>query len=105
MRIEFRVAATAMLSGACALAAAAQPAAAPKPTPRAASASAPADGYRSAFEGYRGFQEQPVGSWREANEVVRQVGGWQAYAREGQAAESAGRPASAPASAPHSGHH
>ena len=40
--------------------------------------------YPSAFEGYRPFTEQPVGSWREANDVVARIGGWQAYAREGR---------------------
>ena len=40
--------------------------------------------YRSAFEGYRGYTEQPVTSWREANDLVGRIGGWQAYAREGQ---------------------
>lgn len=54
-------------------------------------------GYRSAFEGYRRYAEQPVGSWRQANEVVGAIGGWQAYAREAQA--PAGSPASAPAQA------
>ena len=59
-------------------------------TAHPARASAPASGpgralaLRSAFEGYRGFSEQPVGSWRQANDLVGRIGGWQAYAREGQ---------------------
>ncbi len=57
--------------------------------------------YRSAFEGYRRHGDQPLGSWREANELVGRIGGWQAYAREGQAEgqpdSSAGKPSSMPA--------
>jgi hypothetical protein len=75
---------------------AAQPAIPDRPP---ASASAPAAAasavYRSAFEGYRPFKEQPVGSWRQANDIVGHIGGWQAYAREGQGGPVAGS-ASAP---------
>ncbi len=39
-------------------------------------------GWRSAFEGYRPFNEAPVASWREANDTVGRIGGWRAYARE-----------------------
>ena len=53
-----------------------------------ASAPAAAEGagsaYRSAFDGYRGFTDQPVESWRKANDDVGRFGGWKAYAREGQ---------------------
>ena len=60
----------------------------------AASASAAAAsgvrGYKSAFSGYRAYAEQPVQSWRESNDVVGRIGGWQAYAREGQGGPVAG---------------
>lgn len=68
--------------------------------------------YRSAFEGYRRYSDEPVGSWRQANDTVRQIGGWQAYARESQVPQGASpspkaepetRPASPPGS--HSDHH
>ena len=65
---------------------------------RAASAAAPASApgaslaYRSVFDGYRSFDEQPVVSWREANDLVGRIGGWQAYAREGQGGPAAGGP-------------
>lgn len=68
--------------------------------------------YRSAFDGYRRYADQPVESWNKANDTVRQIGGWQAYAREAQAVEGASqsskkeaqeRPAS-PTSG-HAGHH
>lgn len=52
--------------------------------------------YRSVFDGYRGFTNQPVVSWRESNDLVSRIGGWQAYAREAQ-----GAPATAPSD--HSG--
>lgn len=41
--------------------------------------------FESAFRGYRGYADEPVASWREANDQVRQIGGWRAYAREAQA--------------------
>jgi hypothetical protein len=52
-----------------------------------------------------------VESWREANDRVRRVGGWRAYAREIQTGESAADEAraatkpTAPAADPHAGHH
>jgi len=80
----------------------AQPAVTPvSAAPPASAASVSGMGYRSAFEGYRSFKDQPVQSWREANELVGQIGGWQAYAREGQGGTPAGSgPASGPAGAP-----
>ena len=65
----------------------------PQPPQRAA-ASAPSSeptassAYRSAFAGYRVFSEQSLTPWRQANDAVGQIGGWQAYAREGQGKES-----------------
>jgi hypothetical protein len=71
--------------------------------------------YRSAFEGYRAFTDEPVRPWRETNDAVGRIGGWKAYARETQApdAQPATAPAAASASAPvpaaagggHSTHH
>lgn len=70
--------------------------------PPASAASASATGYRSAFEGYRSFNDQPLESWRKANDLVGQIGGWRAYAREGQGGPPAGSApaASGSASAP-----
>jgi hypothetical protein len=58
-------------------------------------------GYRSAFEGYRRHAEEPVLPWAKSNEIVGQIGGWKAYAREaaGEAVPSGPGPAT-PASAP-----
>ena len=85
--------------------------AAQAPAPAATAASAPAApgrlGYRSAFDGYRSFSDQPVVSWREANDLVGRIGGWQAYAREAQglAAEKPSPAARAASDAgAHSGH-
>lgn len=64
----------------------------------AAPASAPVGAYRSAFAGYRPFTDQPVGSWRGANDVVGRIGGWQAYAREGAGEPNPPKAASAPMS-------
>ena len=65
-----------------------------------ASPSAPASqasGYRSALEGHRGFDDQPVRPWRESNDLVGRIGGWQAYARESQGIAAPAPAASAPA--------
>jgi len=80
--------------------------------PNAASAAAPAASrplaYRSVFDGYRPFQEPPRVAWREANDTVGRIGGWQAYARESPAAPAAGQAAPAPppasAAGAHAGH-
>lgn len=46
--------------------------------------SAPAP-FRSALDGYRPFSDEKQIPWKEANETVRQVGGWRAYAKEAAA--------------------
>ena len=69
--------------------------------------------YRSAFEGYRSFTDEPVRPWRETNDTVGRIGGWKAYAREIQAPDARPAAAAAGASAPtpasagggHSTHH
>ncbi len=51
--------------------------------------------YRSAFADYRAYSEQPVGSWREANDTVGKIGGWREYAKEArqpQAPDAAAKP-------------
>ena len=90
----------------------------PVPVEKERTGSAP---YRSAFEGYQSYTDEPVQSWRESNDTVGKIGGWRVYAREAQggqpapakepaagsspAADAAPRPAApAPAAAPHAGH-
>jgi hypothetical protein len=77
----------------------------------AASASPPVaapPAFKSAFEGYRRFDDTKLVPWRESNDLVGRIGGWKAYARESAGADTA--PASAPAAstpasgAAHKGH-
>lgn len=72
--------------------AAAQVAPRTKPDPLDAGAAVPPAAYSSALAQYQRHAEQPVMSWREANENVNRIGGWRAYAREASG--------SAPAAAP-----
>jgi hypothetical protein len=91
MTSKFRTAVAVTLLVASTAVVRAQPAVAPvSAAPPASAASRSAMGYRSAFEGYRSFKDQPVQSWREANDLVGHIGGWQAYAREGQGGPPAG---------------
>ena len=104
MFLSLRIAAKAMLvvasmGGTAAMAQPQAPANVNTPKPAASSAataataaSAPASpmAYRSAFDGYKGLTDQPVQSWRESNDTVGRIGGWQSYAREGQGGPTAG---------------
>lgn len=83
-------AALAVISGA----APANPASPTRADPLDAGASTPAVQYRSPLADYRRHAEQPLGSWRQANETVTRIGGWRAYARE--AAQTGAAPAPAP---------
>ena len=93
----------------------------PSPDPPAGKKmDAPAVAYESPFKGYRKFEDQPVASWREANDLVHQLGGWKAFAsgkvpddperlpRDAKPAQPADKaqPAQSPppAAAGHSGH-
>ena len=72
----------------------------------ALSAGAAEVSFRSVLEGYQPFSDEPVGSWREANDTVGRIGGWRAYAKEASSAASAARPAASapPRSGPPGGH-
>lgn len=61
--------------------------------------------YSSPIGAYQGYLDQPVQSWREANDRVGQIGGWRAYAKEIKSGEPASTKDVAPASDPHAGHH
>ena len=65
------------------------PASAARQVATAPSTSSAGIGYRSAFEGYARFDDQPVGSWKAANDNVGRIGGWRVYAKEATAPESA----------------
>ncbi|MBL8311713.1 MAG: hypothetical protein JNL19_14925 [Burkholderiales bacterium] len=55
--------------------------------------------YRSAFTGYRRWQDSPVQPWLVSNAATARAGGWRAYAREATR-ESASDAGVAPALAP-----
>ena len=42
--------------------------------------------YRSVFNQYQGYREQPVAPWRGTNDAVEKIGGWRVYAREARQA-------------------
>lgn len=81
--------------------------------------------YVSPLRAYKAYADQPVESWREANDRVGRIGGWRAYAKEIQTGEPAkevpaeqAKPSAAPVKGsvespqpaassadPHAGHH
>lgn len=79
----------------------AAPAAAAKaarPDPLEAGTAVPQLRYQPAFAGYKGIDAQPVGSWKDANDLTAKIGGWRSYARqarEGDAAAMSGDKAGA----------
>ena len=91
----------------------AQTASGKRADPLDSSAAVPPLAFQSTLAGYQRHAEQPVGSWREANDTVNRIGGWRAYAREARQLDAPAtnnappKPAApAPASAPagHGGH-
>ncbi|MEO8058309.1 MAG: hypothetical protein ABI671_08265 [Burkholderiales bacterium] len=58
-------------------------------------AAVPTSAYQSSLSRYRAFTEPDVAPWRETNELVRQRGGWRAYAREARAPASTATPSPA----------
>ena len=56
--------------------------------------------YRSTLSTYKAYADQPVQSWREANDEVGRIGGWRAYAKEMRAGEPPNAGSSAPAVPP-----
>lgn len=89
-----------------ALTAAAQPATRSAADPLDPKAQVPQVSYRSAFDGYKGFSDTKLLSWREANDTVARIGGWRVYAREAQPAEPQPtvQPVGPAPAASHSGH-
>lgn len=43
--------------------------------------------YSSVFEGHTEWEWEDVGDWRQANNVVYEIGGWEIYAREPEESE------------------
>ncbi|MGE4243640.1 hypothetical protein [Ramlibacter sp.] len=58
--------------------------------------STPSLTYESAFQTYRPFEAGDVQDWRRSNDIVREVGGWRAYAREIHGAPASTAPAAHP---------
>jgi hypothetical protein len=56
--------------------------------------------HRSAFEGYRRFDDAKPLPWRQANDTVERIGGWRSYAREAADQAPAAASPSASASSP-----
>ena len=44
--------------------------------------------YQSAFSTYQSYADQPIISWRHANDTVGKIGGWRNYAKEVQQPQS-----------------
>ena len=40
--------------------------------------------YKSSFSTYQAYADQPIISWRNANDTVGKIGGWRSYAKEVQ---------------------
>ena len=38
--------------------------------------------YQSSFQNYQRYSSTPIQSWKQANDTVKDIGGWRAYARE-----------------------
>ncbi|MCF8167279.1 MAG: hypothetical protein K9K38_04060 [Rhodoferax sp.] len=62
-----------------------------KPQSEAAPAP-PLPEFVSIFSRYRGYADQALDSWQDANQRVQQIGGWRAYAREIQQPAPVDRP-------------
>ena len=71
------------------------PLAAQRADPADPKAAIPALAYRSSLSRYQAFTEPDVAPWPETNELVRQRGGWRAYAREAREPASASAPSPA----------
>lgn len=92
---------------ACATAAAGAQTPAQPPADRGA---APPLTYRSAYESYRPYAEEPLAPWREVNDTVERVGGHAGVLREAARATpppapTGTPPAGAPNGAGHDAHH
>ncbi|MFB0899663.1 MAG: hypothetical protein QMB14_08670 [Polaromonas sp.] len=58
--------------------------------------------YTSPLRAYQAYADEPIQSWREANDRVGRIGGWRAYAKEA----STNDPVKAePPANPHTGQH
>ncbi len=79
---------------------------APDGMPKAADMEKPArtTAYRSVFDNYVYANDDKPISWRDANALVKEIGGWRVYARESQQPTPANTIAPAGRPAPHQKH-
>ena len=70
------------------------------PAPGNAAGKSGAAPVRSAFEGYRAYNDEALSNWKAANENVARIGGWREYARQTQSEETPPPRASAPEAKP-----
>lgn len=61
--------------------------------------------YSSAIGAYQAYKDQPVQSWREANDRVGRIGGWRAYAKEIKTGVPASAQDAAGSNGTHTGQH
>jgi len=65
-----------------------------RPDPADPKVSVPPVIYVSPLKQYQPLGDEPVTSWKAANDLVEKIGGWQVYAKEAQEpAPAAGQPA------------
>jgi hypothetical protein len=57
--------------------------------------------YTSPMRAYQAYADEPIQSWREANDRVGRLGGWRTYAKDTSTQDPVN---AAPAAAPHAGH-
>ncbi len=76
-----------------------------RPAPASGEGAQAVPRYVSPLRDYRAFAEESVASWREANETVRRIGGWQAYSREAYQALRKPAPRAPDARDSHDAHH
>ena len=65
--------------------------------PALADATANALEYQSAFETYQAYDEPGIANWPALNRQVKEIGGWQVYAREPMLEQQQNEPAQQPA--------
>lgn len=67
-----------------------------RPNPATPAAPVPAFNYDSAFAGYRGFRDEPLVPWRDANDETARAGGHAGIVGGAHGAHGTSKPASKP---------
>ncbi len=61
----------------------------PRPEPSKPDSLVPPTAYTSTFGKYRRMSDEAVVRWKDANDTVEKIGGWQVYLKEGRQSEPA----------------